>query len=55
MAKTGKLLRSLIRAGTRTAKLFAAATAPAKPRKKRAAKLPSTHWLPNQALLTCAN
>ncbi|MBV7535852.1 PHB depolymerase family esterase [Duganella sp. sic0402] len=41
MAKTGKLLRSLIRAGTRTAKLFAAATAPPKPpkpRKPRAAK-----------------
>jgi len=35
MAKTGKLLRSLIRAGTRTAKLFAAATMPPKPRKPR--------------------
>lgn len=35
MAKTGKLLRSLIRAGTRTAKLFAAAAAPPKPPKPR--------------------
>lgn len=35
MAKSGKLLRSLIRAGTRTAKLFAAmATPPAKPKPK---------------------
>jgi len=38
MARTGKLLRSLIRAGTRTAKLFAAAATPPKP--KRAAAKP---------------
>jgi poly(hydroxyalkanoate) depolymerase family esterase len=35
MAKTGKLLRSLIRAGARTAKLFAAAATPPKPRRPR--------------------
>ncbi|WP_432380022.1 extracellular catalytic domain type 1 short-chain-length polyhydroxyalkanoate depolymerase [Duganella sp. P38] len=35
MVKTGKLLRSLIRAGTRTAKLFAAAATPPPPRKPR--------------------
>lgn len=40
MANTGKLLRSLIRAGTRTAKLFVAATAPPKPRRQRAAAKP---------------
>ena len=40
MVKTGKLLRSLIRAGTRTAKLFADATLAAtpKPKRKRSAK-----------------
>jgi poly(hydroxyalkanoate) depolymerase family esterase len=37
MARTGKLLLSLIRAGARTAKLFAVAASPPKPRKKRAA------------------
>lgn len=37
MARTGKLLRSLIRAGTRTAKLFAAAATPPKPRKPKRA------------------
>jgi poly(hydroxyalkanoate) depolymerase family esterase len=35
MAKTGKLLRSLIRAGARTAKLFAAAATPPKPKRPR--------------------
>ncbi|WP_373988448.1 PHB depolymerase family esterase [Duganella sp. BuS-21] len=43
MVKSGKLLRSLIRAGTRTAKLFAAAAAPPKPKRaaaKRAAAKP---------------
>lgn len=40
MVKSGKLLRSLLRAGTRTAKLFAAATAPPKPKPKRAAAKP---------------
>jgi hypothetical protein len=53
MAKSGKLLRSLIRAGTRTAKLFAAmATPPAKPKPKPrrprvkplAAKSPTTSF-----------
>ena len=51
MAKSGKLLRSLIRAGTRTAKLFASVTAAAssaaappkrKPRKKAGATAPRT-------------
>ncbi|WP_343733436.1 PHB depolymerase family esterase [Duganella sp.] len=37
---TGKLLRSLIRAGTRTAKLIAAATTPPQPKRKRAAAKP---------------
>ncbi|NYE61295.1 poly(hydroxyalkanoate) depolymerase family esterase [Duganella sp. 1224] len=36
MARTGKLLRSLIRAGTRTAKLFAAVATPPKPTRQRA-------------------
>lgn len=40
MVKTGKLLRSLFRAGTSTAKLFAAVTAPPKPKRKRAAAKP---------------
>jgi poly(hydroxyalkanoate) depolymerase family esterase len=41
VVKTGKLLRSLIRAGTRTAKLFAAVAAPPKKAKpKRAAAKP---------------
>jgi len=39
---TGKLLRSLLRAGTRTAKLFAAATTPPKPKRKRAPAKPRT-------------
>lgn len=42
MAKTGKLLRSLIRAGTRTAKLFAAAATPPKPAKPRKKRPPRT-------------
>jgi poly(hydroxyalkanoate) depolymerase family esterase len=37
MVKTGKLLRSLIRAGTRTAKLFAAVATPPKPSKSKRA------------------
>jgi poly(hydroxyalkanoate) depolymerase family esterase len=37
---TGKLLRSLIRAGKSTAKLIAVATAPPKPKRKRAAAKP---------------
>jgi poly(hydroxyalkanoate) depolymerase family esterase len=39
---TGKLLRSLLRAGTRTAKLFAAAATPPKPKRKRAPAKPRT-------------
>lgn len=39
---TGKLLRSLLRAGTRTAKLIATATAPPKPKRKRAPAKPRT-------------
>lgn len=42
MARTGKLLRSLIRAGKRTAKLFAAAATPPKPRKPRAVRARAT-------------
>ena len=37
---TGKLLRSLIRAGTRTAKRIAAATTPSTPKRKRATAKP---------------
>ncbi|NVM75504.1 poly(hydroxyalkanoate) depolymerase family esterase [Duganella sp. SG902] len=47
--KTGKLLRSLIRAGTRTAKLIAAATTPPKPKRKRAAASPSASTSPRAA------
>lgn len=55
MARTGKLLRSLIRAGTRTAKLFAAAATPPKPRKPpKPAKPPKPRTAPTSSTPTAA-
>jgi poly(hydroxyalkanoate) depolymerase family esterase len=44
---TGKLLRTLLRAGTRTAKLIATASAPPKPKRKRAPAKPRVAAAPS--------